>query len=170
LPVVPSQKRSLVLLLLFVVGVVAGGGVIWFSQRQFRYQLQTQQWPVVMGTILHCEQKHKVTGGGKWSGAHGIHYAAVTYTYQVHDKVYVSGQVSLWNPAWSGDDAYVRAFVLNHPEGSPVEVHYDPNFPDQAVLIPGASRADHRFLTGCGGTFIMFGLVGLLLDRVPRRV
>jgi hypothetical protein len=88
-------------------------------------------------------------------GRHPSTHLDATYTYSVNGRRYVSHQLSVWSHDLSRAGK-AREFANAHPVRSTVDVHYDPQNPSNAVLVPGADEfGDHVFVYG--------GIVILLL-------
>src|SRR5439155_14243228 len=104
----------------------------------------------------------------KSSGRHGIrtvYYAAISCTYVVDDKRYVSRRVNLWNPDLEADRKDVQVFLNEHPFRSSVDVYYDPLHPAEAVLVPGADETGHSLYRWCGIVEILVACLGLIRSR-----
>jgi hypothetical protein len=74
----------------------------------------------------------RISKGG--SGSSRASYApAVEYRYRVNDVDYVSRQIKLgWTV--SAGQGYAEKVAARYPEGSQVDVHYDPANPSNAAL------------------------------------
>lgn len=57
---------------------------------------------------------------------------------------------------------FAEGYIKKYPQGAKVQVHYNPDRPEQATLEPGLGRDDWLvFVTGllatiCGGGFLLF--------------
>jgi Tfp pilus assembly protein PilV len=126
-------------------------------------------WPVTEGTITSSQVE-------SWgSGAHDpIDYRpAITYQYQVGGKTYNGSQISSGATFYGGVnvDEYeqANAIVSNYPVGSIVEVHYNPNNPNNAVLETQSSLIEQVPLI-IGAVMTAAALIGLfLLVRSERK-
>ncbi|MCL2914054.1 DUF3592 domain-containing protein [Shewanella corallii] len=108
-------------------------------------------WPVVIGKILSVEvSKPQSTSN------HRVLY--VKYSYQVDGQEYIGSRDALYT--LTGDE--VLQLEQQFAESSEVEVFYDPQSPDSAVLITGP-REDKKYsdliLAGVG---VVVG-IGLIL-------
>ena len=90
-----------------------------------------------------------------------IYEATVGYSYKVENERYVSYQICLWRPKLRGENSAAKDFVLEHPVGSDVVVHYAPKNPKQAVLIPGDDSGANEFALW-GGTGAILLSIGML--------
>jgi hypothetical protein len=92
---------------------------------------ETATWPVVRGTVTEStiERIEKTKRGGiqvTWT-------PAVEYRYRVGDVDYTSRQIKL-GVVVSASQGYARKVAARYPQGSTVEVRYDPNNPGSAAL------------------------------------
>jgi hypothetical protein len=116
------------------------------------------QWPKVRGVVMQSKSTRRHEGG------RSLDYSVVsiTYDYSVGDEHYVGHQIALWSPNLKGDGERAESFVVDHPMESFVEVYYDPQHHERAVLIPGPDK-DNRVLIGIGvglvvlSSFVIFG-------------
>ena len=154
---------SRVFLVICAAGMVLGSAFIIFNEVTHKVQLQSLKWPTVRGTMMQADPGSRI----RRSRGHTrtVYFADVTYTYLVNDKRQVAHRVSLWNPQLASDRLEVLGFLGQHPVGSFVEVHYDPQQPDRAVLIPGADEAGHTLIRWCGIAMFTAGALGLIRTR-----
>jgi hypothetical protein len=96
-----------------------------------RYSRQAQSWPRVTGTIVRSEVEsfREMTGGHT-----SIMYRpAVEYAYTVGALALRGTQIKLAMTT-SGSQDYAQSVVKKYPQGSKVDVHYDPANPATAAL------------------------------------
>jgi hypothetical protein len=101
-------------------------GITLFAIISVRHDRLSLHWPTVPGVMLQAD----VAYGSR----PGHSYVKATYTYNVNGTRYVSHQISLWSPDLErvgGAESFAKA----HPPNSSVNVYYDPQQPDNAVLI-----------------------------------
>jgi hypothetical protein len=119
-------------------------------------------WPVTEGTITSSQ----VVSWG--SGGHDpIDYRpSITYQYHVGGKTYNGSQISSGATFYGGVnvDEYeqANAIVSNYPVGSMVQVHYNPNNPNNAVLETQSSLIEQVPLI-IGAVMTAAALIGLFL-------
>ena len=116
------------------------------------------QWPKVRGTMIQSESDYH---GGKNS----YYDVSVTYRYFVGDDRYIGHQVSLWNPNLKGDGDRAKSFVAAHAVHSFVDVYYDPQHPEHAVIILGADESGNRFYMWDGSICFVVGLYAWIRSR-----
>ena len=96
------------------------------------------QWPTASGTMMESLVWHHQASKSSY------YYVSVAYRYDVNDKHHIGHQVALWNPDLHGSHDQAKSFVAAHRTNTPVEVYYDPDQPERAVIIPGADIARSR--------------------------
>jgi len=114
------------------------------------------QWPATSGTVIQSESQYH---GGK----HSYYDVNFSYSYLVNDRRYIGHKIRLWNPRFSGDHDSVKAFVAGYHVRAEVDVHYDPQHPDNAVLFPGPDKSGNRLSLWCGS--IIFVLSAWLVFK-----
>ena len=67
-----------------------------------------------------------------------FHAPVVEFTYQVHGHEYRSRQITLGTKL-AGTQSFAEQIAARYPQGSTVEVHYDPANPSNAVLQVASS-------------------------------
>ncbi len=97
-----------------------------------------------------------------------VYFTSVSYRYRVNDERRLGHQVSLWNPTAAGGRQDALNFITNHPVGSAVEVYYDPQRPERAVLQPGADEFQHRLFCWGGVIVLMIAVLGLLRHKAIK--
>lgn len=105
--------------------------VLLFFVASYRYSRKAADWPMVRGTVLSSgsEQVEKRQNGR----AQTCYVPVVEYGYRVRDVDYVSRQIKV-GVALSADQAYALRVAARYPQGSTVDVHYDPADPSNAAL------------------------------------
>lgn len=120
--------------------LVAGLCMIPYGMFCLRRDRPSLQWPTVPGVMMQADVRRGITRHSQTDRL------TATYSYEVNGARHVSHQVRLWNSDL-GNTGNAAAFAQAHPVRSTVEVHYDPQNPANAVLIPGANEfADQQFI------------------------
>jgi hypothetical protein len=148
---------------IYVIGLIFGVGLIFWGANRLQQQRASLQWPAVTGKIVHSELVFT-------RGRSSHDSADVTYNYTVNGTKHVSQQISLWSSDLRFCGGITERFVTDHATGSPVEVHYDPEHPETAVLVPGAYEMENWLLMGVGGFTVLTSIWGMFarLQREPR--
>lgn len=117
---------------------IFGAVVLFFDAmalRLFVPQMDTSRWLQTTGTL----RESSVVAGSQDDSA-PTYEAKVSYEYQVGGQVYHSERLRF--ASGGSSDGWARDWVEHHPAGSKVEVSYNPQHPDQSVLIRGISGFD----------------------------
>lgn len=123
-------------------------------------------WASTRGTVINSS----LDKGDRYSGCH----PDIAYRYQVAGKTFENNKVS-YQMAWLCRDA--ETFVNSHVVNGPVDVHYRPDDPEVAVLLPATWDGDGFFiyiailmsiLVYFSLIFGAFGLLGLMPKHMVR--
>ena len=108
---------------------------------------RSRNWPTAPGIITESDvqSNRSLTGRRRRSSS-----ARITYQYLVNGKSYNNDVVSYGMGLFENEYTLVRL----HPQGSRVDVHYDPGNPARAVLDPGAGLVSLLAVLGGVGCFI----------------
>ncbi len=127
-----SRRRRRLLDVLRLVFSAAAIGLIVFGLFTMRERSRSRGWAATPGTIVSST----VT---RFTGRTGTTYRPmVMYSYSVGAVRYSSNRLSFRSIVTSDHDAALKAAAAYKP-GSAVEVFYDPQDPEQAVLDRGAN-------------------------------
>ena len=127
---------------------VAGVGLIICGIYAGHRDRPSLQWPGASGTVEHCEE---AVYHGMHSNSHSVD---ITYAYNVSGRRYEGHTIALWSEDWGGRGT--SEFVAAHPVHSAVEVFYDPEHPENAVLVRGPDELGNR-LSIWGGCVALAG-------------
>lgn len=125
LDAMPARLRARLLLALALGLTLVAAGVHHYLSRPNR-------WPSVQGTVL---ESHYLDTRAEHGGPY-VHYA-----YEVGGRRFTSKRLSQFvSPSrYSSDrthpESVVIPFLAAHPEGSAIEVRYDPDDPGTAVVL-----------------------------------
>lgn len=151
----PTRRDYYSLQLIFLCLVLIGPAFILYALYAAHRDRPTLQWPKISGKLVQCEQKyHRGGHSSSWS-------VIVTYTYAVNGHEYVGHSIAPWSADLESLNSNQRtsAFVAAHSAGSPVDVYYDPQQPDRAVLLPGPDVEGNRKFINCGFIALVGGLL-----------
>jgi uncharacterized integral membrane protein len=114
-----------------IFAAAMGGLVLLFFAGSWRLSRRAADWPLVRGTVLSSSTEKT---GQRQTGRTQVTYAPVVeYGYRVNDVDYVSRQIKL-GVTMSASQSYAAAVAARYPEGSTVDVHYEPANPANAAL------------------------------------
>ena len=105
----------------------------YITQPMAREAKASSEWPCTKGTIISSELKKEKNSDGKY-----MYTASILYRYEVAGKQYSSTTVSAVDGSTSVASK-VKSKLRKYPEESKVDVFFDPEFPDSAMLEPGMS-------------------------------
>jgi len=105
--------------------------VLLFFLASWRRARQAADWPMVRGTVLSsgCEKIGYAADGRR----RNTYAPAVEYRYRVNDVDYVGRQIKL-GVVVASSQSYAEKVAARYPEGSVVDVHYNPANPSAAAL------------------------------------
>ena len=117
------------------------------------------QWPAVSGKILQCRQESH-----HWRSTR--YWVDVTYTYTVNGREYVGHRIAPWSVDLEelNNSDRPSTFAAAHPVGSHVYVYYEPEHPDNAVLLPGPDEVGNRKFMLCGYIALSGGVLFVAMN------
>lgn len=127
--------------------ILVGLGFVLLSYYWVQMGEESRDWSFVKGEILRSEVV-RMDGGGNSRKS-----AFIEYKYSVNNKKY-------WSTAISFGDLIAATSVVHkkvsaYPKGEIVRVYYDPEYPDNAVLEPGAHPT--ALIPGILGVMLVIG-------------
>ncbi len=157
-----SPLGTLVVAIVFFVA----GFTSWkyFTKPLAKEAAETKNWPTVEGIITFAELNKTQNSDGN-----DMYYANVQYTYSVDGNEYTESSITTADGTTSMKNS-VKKQLRKYAKGTKVTVYYDPEFPNTAVLEPGAGLIFGLLLKlpllFCGlSVLIFFGLIKRLLFR-----
>jgi Protein of unknown function (DUF3592) len=127
----PADANAPLVVLTSAMGVL----VLAFFFAGRRLSKDAAGWPVTRGTVVISSTESVLSADGRDLV---LHAPLVEFTYQVHGREYRSRQVTL-GVELSGTQSSAEQIAARYPQGSAVEVHYDPANPSNAVLQVASS-------------------------------
>jgi hypothetical protein len=116
--------------LLLAFGAIMFAGFATFAGWNAYRARASFHWPSTTAQVTHSHyEEHQ-------SSDSTTYVAEITYRYTVLGTTYESSEIGIMR---SNDESAVREVIVTHPEGSTVNVHYNPNAPADAMLLPGIS-------------------------------
>lgn len=134
-------------------------GVNWLTAREVMAE-DSRRWPTTEGVIVRLRRRRSRV----WPSGRMLEYPAVEYEYIVDGRTYNGSRISL-GVARERQVQFTEGYV----EGGKVVVHYRPDKPDFAVLIPGGSAVRKWFLES-GFPLFVLALAGMVLVLVLLRI
>jgi hypothetical protein len=112
--------------------LTADGFVGWGIWHQFA----SRNYPAVSGEITHSELTRD--HGSKGGTTYGVD---IRYSYAIDGRSF-DGTRYRYNAGASSDSTWARKAVASHPVGASIQVFYNPQNPQDALLSPGVDGAD----------------------------
>ena len=141
-------------LIFFIVGLINQGKV-----------KKAQAWPVASGTVVSTEIKqHKSTQKTGRSGYRTTttYEPVVNYSYTVGGQPYSGKRLNYGG--FQGAELAAQNKIGQYPQGSTVQVHYDPGKPQNSVLEVSADAGKVYWIVGI--IFLVIGIAGFLIGIV----
>jgi hypothetical protein len=114
-----------------IFAALFGLAVLLFFFASRNASKKAANWPVVSGTIVSSgTESYQKREDGRTTT---YYTAAVEFAYQVHRVNYRSRQIKL-GVSVSGSQTSAEKTAARYPQGSKVDVHYDPDNPSNAAL------------------------------------
>ena len=131
----PPMEKTALIVLFFAVGII----IAVFSYGGYRASLASESWPTATGNIVRSEIEKQTSTSGEGADKKTTvkEYPKINYQYQIDGKTYKSGKISF------GPTGNAKQVVSRYPVGKSVAVSYNPDKPEQAVLIPGRKKLDY---------------------------
>ena len=148
--VASSQQASKWFILLFLIPAFIGGSILFYDGlNDIQRALTAQNWPTVTGRIV-SSQIH-------YTGKHSSNYEpTIHYVYTVNDRVYAGSEIY---PHWFWSRRTTQNALAEFPLGHTVPIHYAPDNPSRAILLPGWGSGIFQGLI-CGT--LMLSIAGIL--------
>ncbi|BBO76634.1 hypothetical protein DSCW_40510 [Desulfosarcina widdelii] len=157
----PAMEKLAFAVLFLAVGIVIAG----FSYNGYRTSLASKSWPNVTGSIVQSEIEKQTSTSGEGADKKTTvkEYPKIAYQYHIDGHQYKSAKISYLSSIGSA-----RQVVSRYPQGKTIPVYYNPDKPEQAVLVPGNPKFNYvpYFFAGF---FIFFGAVLLSHWRKKAR-
>lgn len=146
-----------------VVPLALGIPVTAIGLSRFVTDLRSRRWPTTTGTVTATGVDVR-SGGGDERSSKTVYVPGLQYEYTIDGTSYVSTRYALvgGEPDFDSRAAALSWIEDNYPVDAEVTVHYDPDRPDRAVLVPGASRSVTTVLVG-----LAFTGIGVFLLMYP---
>ena len=166
------MKGKAVPVILGLVFLGAGIGVSVWGGRTLQNAKASSSWPKVQGQVVESdvERERSRSGTGRNRRTKTTYKANVFYDYSVNGTKYSSHKVSFGEYS-SSSPGHARRIVNRYPKGKTVEVHYNPEKPQVAVLEPGVSWSSYMPL-GIGVVFAIAGgvvVAGSIMGKTRER-
>lgn len=114
----------------------------------------SESWPISTGVITYSDVNQTVDDGKT------MYSAKINYHFNVDNKTYLGDKITLTSGGTKTSSLReVKKQLQKYPLGTEVTVYYDPELPNNAVLLPGAST----FIKVLKYIPYVFGFFGILM-------
>lgn len=146
-----TQTRNLLRFTGFILIVAA---VVCFGYQKYMMEKATASlnWPTAHGTVVRSELVRR--------------HLHLLYRYEVSQKKYENNKYYIG--AHSGDEAENDYILKQHPQGSNVEVHYNPASPEESCLKPGMSEFFKQSGHALPIAMLVFGVIAGVLSFLGK--
>lgn len=151
-----NQKNSPIATFIMGIIFIVSSWMVYsnFSAPMVKESEASENWPTTSGIITHSELSQSMSDGKK------MYAANVNYNFTVDEKAYTGDRISLTsNGTSTGSVGKVKETLQTYPVDANVTVYYDPEFPNNAVLEPGADFFIYFVKYGP----LVLGLIGVLM-------
>jgi len=145
-----------------IFAVIGGAIFIFFALPPLQYAVKSKSWPAVPGTITRSEVKI-------WKRDGNTHYEPdIAYSYSVEGKKYTSSKITVGDGSLDNNVSKAKRLQAEYPPDKEVDVYYDPDLPESAVLQPGTKSGD-LILAGISVLFFLIGLFAVYQGLKAKR-
>jgi hypothetical protein len=146
-----------------IVFALIGGAIFFlFAWPPLQYANTSKSWPTVPGTITRSEVK-------VWKRDGNTHYEPdIAYSYTVEGKKYTSSRITVGDGSLDNNVSKAKRLQAEYPVDKEVNVYYDPDLPESAVLQPGTKSGD-LMLAGISALFFFIGLLAVYQGVKAKR-
>jgi hypothetical protein len=138
-----QPSKSVVPVFMFFLLLLLGGFV--YSSISLIRGLKTYDWPSTRGTVIGATMKKTASKGARQ------YSPEISYTYVVSETQYTGKKYGLTNAR--GTSYTIGDLVKDYPEGSEVNVYYNPVKPGEAILHRGLQPDNYYLFLGSGFFF-----------------
>lgn len=150
-----KNMKTVLPILILLLGI--GGFLCGKAYSRFQKSSESHSWQSADALITKSEYKKRRTGD----------VTVINYTYTVSQKEYTGENVTLDGQDNAKDDA------INYPVGKKLKAYYNPENPNEAVLVQGYGPWETWFTMIAGAVFFLIpGLImlgWLLLSLLPLK-
>ena len=141
--------------LIIVISIIFGAIFFWSGFRIIKKNKSAASWPTVAGTIISAELESYIDYDDD-GDATTMYRPLIIYQYEVEGERYTNNRVKVQKFAATSMQRVSRKKLEKYPVGGVVEIHYDPDNPNDAVLEISKSKVNLPLIIG-----IIFLLVAL---------
>lgn len=137
-----KNVNEIILAILFLGGLLFIGIAVF---RSLKAKKAAETWPTVPGSVMSSEVTIQRSHNSK--GHTTINYLPkVTYEYQISGQKYNGDSIGFGTATFGKQKA--DNIVAAYPQGSQVNIHYNPTDPSNAVLEPKSVGGGYLIVLG----------------------
>jgi hypothetical protein len=168
-----NRKGTIGVVVLGVAFTILGAFLGYVGLDTYRDGKETESWTATSGRVLsstvdldtRTERRNGRTQTKK------TYTPIVTYEYTVDGVRYEGDNIRADDHGGGSDRAY--DIVGRYPQGAETTAYYNPDSPEDAVLVQGAESTQVYVFSGLGGLFgtiglAVLGFIGVTLRRLNR--
>lgn len=150
-------------ILVFVILLLFGIGWLVFTFQGMQLAEESAAWPSVEGEVdrtwIETERREDPDGDTET-----YYEPFVRYSYQVEGVSYTADRIDFGAKRSYGSRSSANNYLNDYPVGKQVEVFYNPDNPNQAVLVREARGATGSIIAGAAVILVsLVGGIGLLI-------
>jgi hypothetical protein len=135
----------------------AGIAAIIFGYRNRQKATESQNWPEVVGTITRVEvRKDTDTDAEGFTTTSFV--PEIEYQYQINDEVYTSEKFSFGSTQTFNSRKKAEEALNQYPLNGSLPVYYNPQEPNEAVLVQGTKGTLTLIIAGI--VFVAISICG----------
>jgi hypothetical protein len=153
---------------IFLLAFGGGGIYLIIASRKTRAQAEaSQNWPAAAGSVLRSEVGESTSTDSDGDTSTTYH-PVVEYTYQVGGQSFTGRRITFGPVTGNSNPRKAQEVLSRYPSGGAVQVYYNPQKPDEAVLEKRASGTNVMLILGIVFLAITacLGLPGLVMAAV----
>lgn len=145
---------------IILIGVI----ILSFAFIHLRRGVSRKSWTRIEGEIIQSEVQSRDAGDGD-----RIYDPIVAYRYKVNLAEYTSSVITESAPLSVGTQRYAKKLVEKYQVNTKVDVYYNPDKPEEAVLDPRTSVSGMILIATLGTAVLLcgFGFLYILLANNP---
>ena len=141
--------------LIILISIVFGASFVWSGFRIIKKNKTAASWPTVAGTIISAELESYIDYDDD-GDATTMYRPLIIYQYEVEGERYTNNRVKVQKFAATSMQRVSRKKLEKYPVGGAVDVHYNPDNPQDALLEISKSKVNLPLIIG-----IIFFVVAL---------
>jgi len=138
-------------IVIIIIAAIFAAISYWYGWRTMKKNKVAAKWPTVAGVIVSAELDSYVKYDDD-GDATTMYTPLITYEYEVEGEVYTNNRVRVQAFVATNMQSVSSKKLDEYPVGGAVDVHYDPFYPEDALLEIDPSKINIPMIIGiiCG--------------------